>query len=146
MLDKRVRHGMYGTRIYGIWAAMKARCGNPNYTEYELYGGRGVKVCEEWIDFMNFHEWAKISGYSDDLSIDRINNDGNYEPSNCKWSTPKEQANNRRSNRMISYKGKTMNLKEWASALGMGYRSLHKRINKGWSVEEAFTRPYREAR
>ena len=92
-------HGGRNTRIYEIWTGMRKRCTNPNDHAFHNYGGRGISVCPEWADFAVFREWANANGYSDKLSIDRVNNDGNYEPSNCKWSTAKEQANNRRPKR-----------------------------------------------
>lgn len=91
-------HGKRQTRLYEIWRSMKQRCTNPNKINYARYGGRGIKVCSEWMEsFEAFYEWATTHGYKDDLSLDRINNDGNYEPGNCRWATPKEQAANRRS-------------------------------------------------
>lgn len=90
-------HELSRTRLYRIWSGMKARCGNPNAPKYRLYGGRGVKVCDEWLhDFKSFYEWAMEHGYGDGLTIDRVDCDGNYEPSNCRWATIAEQNKNRR--------------------------------------------------
>ena len=92
------KHGLRSTRLYRIWCGMKSRCHNPNAPKYHLYGGRGIKVCDEWFsNFLAFYDWANLNGYSDDLSIDRIDCDGNYEPCNCRWATITEQNRNRRS-------------------------------------------------
>lgn len=139
--DGRISHGMYGTRIYRIWAAMKRRCYNSNYPEFHLYGGRGIKVCNDWIDFEGFYQWAMNHGYKKDLSIDRINNSGDYESCNCRWVDVKSQANNRRSNVLIHYKGEERTLKEWSEILGIKYKAVWKRVRDGWDIEIAFTKP-----
>lgn len=137
---------MWGTRIYRIWTAMKRRCSNPNYHEYYLYGGRGITYCDEWEEFEPFYEWAMASGYSDKLTLDRIDNDGNYTPSNCRWITIKKQCMNRRSNVMIEYEGETKPLKQWANDLDLNYKMLHKRHKLGWTPEEMFNTPSGGAR
>lgn len=96
--DYLTKHGMYKSRVYSCWSCMMQRCKNPNQKHYANYGGRGIKVCREWHDASTFIKWALAHGYRDDLTLDRINNDGNYTPPNCRWSTRKEQAKNTRRN------------------------------------------------
>jgi len=136
------RHSMARTRMYNVWGGMIARCGNPNSKDYRNYGGRGIKVCDDWKDFCKFHEWAIANGYEDNLSIDRINVNGNYEPNNCRWIPLREQNANKRNNVLVEYKGETHCLREWSKILGKPYVTLHRRIRKhGWSIDKAFETP-----
>ena len=130
------------TRLYTIWSSMKGRCNNPNNDAYPNYGGRGIKVCDEWNDsYESFKNWADSSGYTEELTIDRIDNDGNYCPENCKWSTYSEQANNRRSSNVIYIGLSKGTLSQWLSVYGMPRGVFYSRINAGWSVESAITTP-----
>ena len=127
-------------RLYRIWKNMRTRCFNPRTTCYVRYGGRGVTVCEDWHGYAAFHEWATTNGYREDLSIDRINNDGNYEPNNCRWATPKDQARNTSRKRLITHGGETKSLAEWSSKTGIHRRTLSSRFDKlEWSIEKALT-------
>lgn len=137
--------GMSNTRIYRCWDRMKHRCYNSKNKDYRHYGGRGIKVCDEWLDdtwgFTNFYYWAMNNGYSDNLTIDRIDVNGNYEPLNCRWATIIEQRNNMRSNVVLTYKGETHNLKQWSKILGLNYRTLCLRYERGWSVDTILNTP-----
>lgn len=137
------RHGETKTRLYRIWADMKSRCTLPTAKYYKNYGGRGIKICDEWSnDFVIFREWAYANGYADDLTIDRIDSNGNYEPSNCRWATWKEQENNTSHNVVITYNDKTMTLHQWSECLNIPYDTLRTRVVKrGWEIERAFTQP-----
>ncbi|MFA5208454.1 MAG: hypothetical protein WC428_07475 [Candidatus Paceibacterota bacterium] len=135
-------HGMRHTRLYRCWFSMLQRCKNIKDAAYKDYGGRGIIVCGEWGKFEAFRDWAMASGYADDLTIDRIDNSGNYEPSNCKWSTMKEQNNNKRWNRLFSYNGKTQNIAQWADETNIPYKTLHRRLTFcKWPMEKALTEP-----
>lgn len=96
LIERNTKHGFHGTRIYRIWRGLFKRCDYPNSTDYKNYGGRGIKICDEWRDFINFKNWAFANGYSNDLTIERKDVDSDYEPSNCTWITKREQAQNRR--------------------------------------------------
>lgn len=128
------------TRLYRIWLAMKNRCSNPKAVSYNCYGGKGIKVCNEWMDYQKFKQWALENGYSDNLTIDRKDNGGNYEPANCRWITLSEQQSNRTNCHFIEYKGKRQILKDWAKELNMPASRLSARLINGWSVEDAFTK------
>ena len=118
-------HGLSDTRLYHCWVAIKQRTGNPSNDAYPNYGGRGIKMCPEWeSDFMSFYTWAMANGYEEDLTIDRIDVDGNYEPTNCRWITKKEQSLNRRNSRHITIDGKSQTLKQWTDELGLEYDSV----------------------
>lgn len=133
------KHGMHGTKLYGIWKGIRERCNNPNTNRHHIYHDKGISICEEWNDFTNFSNWAMENGYEDGLTIDRIDVNGNYEPSNCRWATQKEQANNKSNSRYLSFNGETHTLGEWASITGISLRTIWKRLDSGWSVEEALT-------
>jgi hypothetical protein len=134
------KHGGKGTRLYIIWKGIRERCNTPSCTAYKRYGGRGITVCEEWDDFQTFRAWAMSHGYKDGLTIDRIDSNGNYEPSNCRWATYKQQANNMRSNRWIEYGGQKKTLTQWAEYSGIKVATLWSRLEHGWSVEKALTK------
>ena len=136
-------HGGTGTRLHNIWLSMRERCYRVHHAHYKDYGGRGIKICDEWQSFEPFRDWALSHGYADDLTIDRIDHDGDYSPGNCKWSTMKEQQNNKRSNRIIIYRGEKYTLTELAEKIGMNKTTLKERLNLGWSVEDAVNRPVR---
>lgn len=138
--EKSTTHGKRKTKIYKVWCGMRSRCYNLNEPAYINYGGRGIKVCERWNKFENFYE--DMGEIPQNLTLDRINNNGDYELSNCKWSTKLEQSKNRRSNINITYNGKTQCLKDWAKELNFSYCTIYRRIQKyHWNVLKAFTIP-----
>lgn len=136
------KHGMHDTRLYREWAGIIQRCTNPNSTSWDRYGGKGISVCDEWKRFEPFAEWALENGYSDDLTIDRIDSKGNYEPSNCRWATIREQANNKADTLWILYNGVLRPLSMWSEMIGIKYHTLYDRLfTYGWTVEKAFETP-----
>ena len=138
MLGKNnVKHGMEGTRIYDIWAHMLYRCKNTNAKNYKDYGARGISVYKEWEQFESFCKWAMLNGYQDDLSIDRIDVNGNYEPSNCRWATKLQQARNKRTTPVIEMDGVKHTIHEWAEITGLPKTVIYDRLRHGNTVKQA---------
>lgn len=135
ILGAKTTHGMKGTKIYNIWSGMKARCNNKKCNKYKYYGGRGISICSEWDSFTTFYK--DMGDKPKGMSLDRINNNGNYEPSNCKWSTSSEQQHNMRSN--IIFEGECA--AEASRRLGGCKTLIHDRLKFGWSKKKAFTTP-----
>ena len=131
------------TREYKAWQGMKCRCLNQKNKNYNDYGGRGIGVCNEWQN--SYDQFVADMGRkpTPKHSLERRDNSGNYEPSNCRWATVKEQANNRRSNKIIEFEGRTMNMKQWAEEVGLPYGTLKCRLGSGWTVQRALTTPQR---
>lgn len=139
---KPLKHGLNGSRIQRIYKGMKQRCYNPNNHGYGDYGGRGIRICEEWLGengLCNFYDWAIANGYREDLSIDRIENDGDYKPSNCRWATNHEQRANQRK-KIYELDGITHTIQEWSKLTGIKYDTLLWRFNQGWSAKKALSR------
>lgn len=141
-LHKKYENSNVGYALYSAWNSMCRRCYNPKDHKYYRYGARGIEVCKEWKnDYDVFYSWAISNGYKLGLSLDRINNDGNYEPSNCRWTTRKQQQRNTCRNKIIQYNGETRCLAEWCELLNLPYVTTNSRLHKGWSVERAFNTP-----
>lgn len=132
-------HHKSNTRLYHIWQQAKDRCYNKNNKDYQDYGGRGIDVCQEWKDdFTAFYNWAMENGYKENLTIDRIDFNGNYGPSNCRWLTNLEQQRNKRNNIKFTYKGETHCLTEWCNILGLKYGRVRNRVRRlNWPIERA---------
>ena len=142
-VTKNHKHKQSGTRLYHIWQGMKGRCNNPHDPNCHRWGGTGISVCEEWAsDFTAFYQWALNNGFQEDLTIDRIDNDGNYEPSNCQWSTSKMQARNRRSNTKITIGNSTRTLTEWCEIFDLDKKTVRTRYGrKGFvSIDDLFNK------
>jgi len=139
--DTSRTHGMSKNRLYHVHAQMIKRCTKPDHKDFSQWGGRGISVCAEWFDLKSFWEWACQSGYKDGLTIERIDNNGNYEPSNCTWIPNCQQGKNTRKNYFITYQGKTQDLTDWAKETGIKYTTIVGRKNLGWTPEQIFSVP-----
>ena len=134
------QNGLSTSRLYNVWAGIKKRCFSETYYAYKNYGGRGITMCDEWKNsFLSFYEWAVSNGYEYGLSIDRIDNDGNYEPSNCRWATRKTQDNNKRQNHFVEHNGESLSLAMWQERTGIRQETIRRRLKMGWSAEKALT-------
>lgn len=130
------KHGLSKTRIFKIWAGVRKRCLNEKCQSYHNYGGRGIKICERWNDFYNFYN-DMINGYSDELTLDRIDPNGDYTPSNCRWVNHQAQANNRRNNVFICFNGETKTIAQWSNITGVRRNAISYRIKHGWDLKDA---------
>ncbi len=140
-------HGQSDTRLHNIWMGMINRCELPTFKNYANYGARGISVCKAWRqDFQSFFDWSVSNGYRNDLSIDRIDNDGNYEPSNCQWVTAKVQANNTRRNVRVEIDGISRTVSEWSSVYDISQLTIAQRIRRGWDPVDAVTIPASDGR
>lgn len=137
---------VFNKHIYEVWSSMKKRCLNKKAINYERYGGRGITICSEWKEsYETFYKWAINNGWEHGLQLDRIDNNKHYCPQNCKFSSPKEQANNRRSTVNITFNGKTQSMKMWAEEIKIPYETIHRRLTRlGWNLRDALTIPVRK--
>lgn len=141
-VETNTTHGMTETRLYQTWQNMKNRCRNKNVESYKYYGERGISLCDEWNEsFKSFAKWSMENGYAEELSIDRIDPNIGYEPSNCRWVDSVTQANNKRTNHLLTYNGETKTVAEWARETGLSYKVLYRRLCLGWTAERALTTP-----
>lgn len=143
LTERNSKHGMAGSKIYTLWQAMLQRCYYEKHEYYHLYGGKGITVCNEWReDFQAFFDWSMSNGYEDGLSLDRIDGNDDYKPSNCRWVTAQAQANNTSRNHYIEYQGEKLTLAEAARKYNIPYHTLKARVNAlHWPVELAITTP-----
>ena len=136
------KHGLSKTRLHRIWHSMYCRCYYPSTNQYKNYGGKGIKVCEEWKHiegFVRFYTWAINNGYKEDLTLDRINNEKDYCPENCRWITIKEQSNHRTNNVFYTFQGETKTSKQWCEEYGISQTTLNDRLKRGWTLQQALT-------
>jgi hypothetical protein len=140
--DIRWKINKHDIPTYNVWVGMKSRCYNKNSLKYPSYGARGIKVCDRWKEFNNFYDDMFI-GYKKGLTLDRINNNGNYEIENCRWTIPKVQANNTRRNKYIEHNGIKNTLTEWSKILGVSHSFLQRRIKLGWNTYDVLYKPHR---
>nr|DAU55976.1 MAG TPA: PVL ORF-50-like family [Caudoviricetes sp.] len=135
------KHGGAGTRLFRIWTGMRTRCLNKKDKAYPRYGGRGITICAEWKDdFKKFEEWSLSNGYSEELTLDREDNNGPYSPDNCRWATHRQQGNNKRTNTIIQCFGISHTLSEWSEITGIPSGRISSRVKNGWELEKALSR------
>ena len=153
LLERSTTHNQRHTYLYEVWKSLRQRCNNPKNSSYHNYGGRGIKVCDEWNNsFQAFYDWSYSNGYSIEnqkdevhkLTLDRIDVNGNYEPSNCRWVDRKTQARNTRLCKLITYNGETRCLSEWCEILNLKYPTISNRFRYGWTPERAFETPIKK--
>jgi len=135
LTKKNITHGMTYTKLYVDWIQMRKRCKNKKNKSYKNYGARGITVCDRWLKFENFYR--DMGDKPEGLTLERIDNNGNYEPNNCKWATRKVQANNSRRNVIIEYLGQKKNIAQWAKDLGIKYNTLVQRLQRHWPIKKA---------
>jgi hypothetical protein len=140
------KHGQSGTRLYRTWLQMKRRCETPVAQSYYRYGGRGIKVCSEWQDFVVFADWARSHGYDDTLEIDRLDNDGNYEPANCRFVTRTANNQNKANVRRYLIRGETLSIREAAEKYGIPIKAMKKRLLNWADTERAISEPLKTRR
>jgi len=136
------KHGLSKTRLHRIWHSMYCRCYYKTTSQYKNYGGKGIKVCDEWKHikgFINFYNWAINNGYSEELTLDRIDNNKDYCPDNCRWLTVKEQSNHKTNNVFYTFKRRTQTSKQWCDEYGISQTTLNDRLKRGWTLEQALT-------
>lgn len=141
-----IRHGCKGKSIYNSWVSMRSRCNNKNNQDWKRYGGRGISICPEWNLFENFRDWSYINGYKEGLTIERKNNNGNYEPNNCTWILRGHQSYNRSTTRILEFNGLRLPMSLMARRHKLTIECLHKRLKKGMSIEMALTEPVKRRR
>lgn len=145
LISRNTKHNQRHTKLYEVWKSIKQRCLNPNNRYFKNYGGRGITICKEWKDdFINFYNWSIENGYKENLTIDRIDNNGNYDPSNCRWTNRYIQANNTRNNHYIFFNNENLTISQWAKKLNISYHTLFLRLKNGWSIEKALTTPIKK--
>lgn len=142
MKKRNKKHGLRYEPLYLVFDSMKSRCYNPKDSSYNRYGGRGINICDEWLnDFSSFYHWSIINGWQKGLQIDRINNDGNYKPENCRFVTPKENCNNKSNNVFLEYKDVKKPILIWCKEFNINFVTLSDRLKSGWTVEKALETP-----
>lgn len=146
MKGYKKKHGDSGSRLYRVWISMKQRCQNSKNKAYQFYGGKGIKVCEEWNNYSCFKQWAIKNGYDDmaknkECTLDRIDVNGDYEPLNCRWVSMAEQNRNKSYHRYVVYQGKKLTVTQLAKKVGMNKETLVYRLNAGWTVDDAINKP-----